>query len=126
MEKIYSNCLRLARYIFFHMRIERYERITQIDDLDKYYYDFGYICGMCGDVIDHWYGRGGVKKHLIDVHPEWADVHIIEINKGEDKKKKKVTRTYLKPWKNPDSLYCSTKVLEEILKKKISEGGECK
>lgn len=35
-------------------------------------------------------------------------------------------RVYLKPWKGPESLFCSTKFLEVLLNKEISKGDECK
>lgn len=33
---------------------------------------------------------------------------------------------FLKPWKDPESLFCDTKFLEELLCKEITKGDECK
>lgn len=34
-------------------------------------------------------------------------------------------KVYLKPWKDPESLFCDTDFLEKLLKKKIRHGKEC-
>jgi len=81
MDRQYSNAMKLANYMFFYLPIERHERknygFKYDSDSDKYIFDDGYICGLCGDVVDTWGGRGGVKNHLIENHPEWADAYII-------------------------------------------------
>ncbi len=140
MNKEYFNAIKLADYMFFYVPIERYERDRYIFESDKYYFNVGHICGICGEVVEIWGSRGGVKNHLVEEHPEWIDIYIIfggykkiDLQKLKNKKLRKLDITipdkkkiYLKPWKDPESLFCSTKFLEILLNKEISKGDECK
>ncbi len=37
----------------------------------------------------------------------------------------KVKRHHIKPWKDPESLFCDTEFLEKLLRKKVSTRDEC-
>lgn len=80
------------------------------------------ICTLCGFGVHHHLGL----KHLRDEHPEWisalwrleklgsCDENLVQI---------KVTlRHPLKPWKDPESLFCDTEFLEGLLGKRIARG----
>lgn len=140
MNKEYFNAVKLAGYMFFYLPIERHERSRCISESDRYYFNDGRICGICGDVVDKWGGRAGVKDHLVEEHPEWIGTYIIfgnypkiDLQKLNNKKIRKVdairerrkNKVYLKPWKNPGNLFCDTKFLEEFFGKEIAKGDEC-
>lgn len=142
MNKEYLNAIKLAGYVFFYLPIERCERRRYIDESDRYYFNDGLICGICGEIVDRLGGRSGVKDHLVEKHSEWIDTYIIDVKYSkidfQKLKNKKLSyssktrldrnkkRVYMKPWKNPDSLFCDTKFLEEFFGKKIAKGDECK
>jgi len=46
--------------------------------------------------------------------------------RGNDKLIDEYLERLSKPWKDPDSLFCSSETLTEILKKPIAKGKECK
>lgn len=68
-----NKATRLAEYIFFSLPIS----LDKSDDYGYEYYNDGYICGICGYVVNTYGRRGGVFKHILRDHPEWMHVHII-------------------------------------------------
>jgi hypothetical protein len=177
--KEYSNAMRLSEFMFFHIPLDRHE------SGDYCYYNDGYICGLCGEVIDTDGGRGGAKRHIFLNHDEWTGVFIIlsgfshlmlskskefalnllsnenvtkdnkyycllcgmplyeesrmthiECNHPEwinvlwckEKRKydgpRKLTHP-LKPWRDPESLFCSPN-LKYIIDKEPLQGKECR
>lgn len=44
----------------------------------------------------------------------------------QEKRLKMIRRVPLKPWKDPESLFCDTKFLREFLGKEPAKGKECK
>jgi hypothetical protein len=73
MDKEYSNAMRLAEYIIFYVPTEQHKHIID----ESFYFIDACMCGICGDVIDEWGGKRGVKRHLMENHPEWAAAYII-------------------------------------------------
>jgi hypothetical protein len=194
MNKERSNAIKLAGYMFFYLHIERHEYGRRNHESDRYYFNDGYVCVICGDVIDTWGRKGGVKSHLMERHPEWIGAYII-LGGFNDKLENKVKelaldlltndmaligerckvaeeydwylcllcgtsqykddclshiesnhpnwinavwiiekrekyvrkrRTYpLKPWKDPQSLFCSPN-LKNIINKEPLHGDECR
>lgn len=77
INKEYFNAIKLADYIFFYLPIERHQRSRYYSEYDRYYFNDGHICGMCGEVVATYGSKGGVKRHLEEDHPEWIDAYII-------------------------------------------------
>lgn len=107
MNKEYFNAIKLAGYMFFHVPIERHERSEYIFESDKYYFNDVHICGICGEVVEKWGSKGGVKIHLVEEHPEWIDVHIIFNGYSHNKSKYKM-------------------VLDILTNDMVLVGGQCK
>ncbi len=92
------------------------------------------FCGRCGKPIKldfrHNYLRHGMQSSC-EAAPTSRDQLKKEPRRNRIAwqsrlKFKTPPRVHLKPWKNPDSLFCDTEFLEtEILRKKIRKGKEC-
>lgn len=74
----------------------------------------GYICKLCGRPFTSFVS---IKKHLREEHNNCF--------KKEKRLKPIKHRHHLKPWKDPESLFCSPK-LKEITGKEPLKGSECK
>jgi hypothetical protein len=101
---MYKECpisTRLAEYIFFSLPIDRHEYD------DYYYYNDGYICGLCGDVVDRFGRKGGVRRHLHQNHPEWMNIHII-LGGYSSTMLKKVKESVINLFSSDISLQCRT------------------
>jgi hypothetical protein len=193
MDKEYSNAKKLAGFIIFN--VPSGQRKHSWDG--SYYFTEVCICGICGDIINERGSKEGVKKHLIENHPEWEAACIILgwhdhkignkakklalkllindtalvggqcrisgeynwyfcllcgkplykknflthiesdhigwinafwfVEKEEEKEEDRVRKlgTYpLKPWRDPESLFCS-KNLKNIIGKEPLSGNEC-
>ena len=69
------------------------------------------ICSTCGYSTKSAYI---LNKNTIQCHNCGLVIH------------KSPYKTYLKPWKDPESLFCDTMFLKEFIKKDIRTGKECK
>ncbi len=82
-----------------------------------------YKCGFCG------YDTENKKRYRritapSDIIMHLAIEHTIDYRIGCKIAKKR--QHYLKPWKDPESLFCDTVFLEEYIKKSVARGDECK
>lgn len=92
------------------------------------------FCGRCGKPIKldfrHAFLRHGTQSSC-EVAPTSRDQHKREPRRNRITwqsclKVKTPPHVYLKPWKDPESLFCDTEFLEtEIVRKKIRKGKEC-
>lgn len=71
-----------------------------------------------------------LDKHAGKYELSLTEDDFDEINQPDfpikDKKLKFINRVPLKPWKDPESLFCDTKFLREFLGKEPRKGKECK
>lgn len=86
------------------------------------------FCGRCGKPMLlsflHAIYRH-LSKEACEAAPNYLREHTPRIKKKREKPPvKKPPRVYLKPWKDPQSLFCSPK-LGEIVGKEIPRGVEC-
>lgn len=83
------------------------------------------FCGRCGEPMLISFLHA-VYRHLSKEACEMAPNSLEEKTPRAKKKREKppVKRVYLKPWKNPGSLFCSSK-LSEIVGKDIPRAVEC-
>jgi hypothetical protein len=63
----------------------------------------------------------GKKSEQLTIKTEQTERRERHEKRERDKK-----RVYLKPWEDPNSMFCSTEFLEKLLNKKIATGKECK
>ncbi len=92
------------------------------------------FCGRCGKPVKLDF-RHSVLRHGTPASCENApSVRDQPKDKSKDAptvwvsrvKRKPKPRVYLKPWQDPESLFCDTEFLEtKIVKKKIRKGEEC-
>ncbi len=73
-----------------------------------------YVCKLCGGTYSA-FNTWTAVRHYLNKHSEK------QIPKAEIKRKHP-----LKPWKDPDSLFCDTKFLRKILRKEPTKGDECR
>lgn len=99
-------------------RVKCKELLESRSDFDGFY-GFCYICGKEYNLqMDSW-NYNKFKHRDCRINPE---IH----RKLEITKYKKVHPHPLKPWQDPQSFFCDTPFLEELLKKKLPKGKECK
>lgn len=79
-----------------------------------------YVCTVCGcsTMPSLGSGRDVIRDHIMDEH--FQRVGVIE-----DTLIKRRPH-HLKPWKDPDSLFCDTKFLEKLLGKEPAKSLECR
>ena len=91
------------------------EYIKQADDY--------YQCKLCEFIGETPRSKEKVKNHLIKYH-------LIKISlikpKIKDINERPKIRHFLKPWQDPESLFCDTKFLRQFLGKEPAKGNECK
>jgi len=92
-----------------------------------------YVCLLCGTSYYGEYSRHphplaihGFVDHISKEHNEWETAYWFEKKRPIYEKRKGLKTHPLKPWKDPDSLYCDKEFLEKLLSKEIAEGNECK
>jgi hypothetical protein len=90
------------------------EYMKQVDDY--------YLCKLCEFIGETPRSKEKVKNHLIKYH--LIKISLIQ-PKIKDNKKPKI-RHFLKPWQDPESLFCDTKFLQQFLGKEPAKGNECK
>ena len=100
-------------------RINYYLEYIRQSDYERYQ------CILCGFIGETPRSKEKVKNHLITCH--LIEIYLIKpkIKNEEDIKKPKL-RQFLKPWRDPESLFCDTKFLRQYLGKEPTKGSECK
>jgi len=123
---IEDSCERMVKW---------HELIDTYDEIDGY----PQICLLCGEVLV----PGKSYQHFSEYHPEWWQAIWLKsyrskpaekerrfnpksARKNVPHKPKPKPRTYLKPWQDPESLFCDRKFLSELIGKEIADGDECR
>ena len=90
--------------------------------------DERYQCILCGFIGETPRPKEKVKNHLITCHLIKISLIKPKIKKnGEyDINKRPKLRQFLKPWHDPESLFCDTKFLRQFLGKEPAKESECK
>lgn len=120
---MYSDGLNMNKYrISFHLN-NRY--ILHFPNKDGVY---ACVCGLCSEPL--FLQETGIE-HFYKEHKEWFELIWLSYErkkkeKNEEKVKRPKYRVHIKPWKNPNSLFCDTEFLEKLTGKKILEGDECR
>lgn len=96
---------------------------------------YEYVCKLCSEPL--FLQETGLE-HFYKEHKEWFEFIWFSYKRKEKEKdeekgqirvdekvKKPKYRVHIKPWKNPDSLFCDTEFLEKLTGKKLIEGDEC-
>ncbi|MBU0846449.1 hypothetical protein KKH23_04615 [Patescibacteria group bacterium] len=90
---------------------------------DEYIWYFCLLCGM-----PHY--EGDSLSHIETRHTDWINARWISEPKSKSRIKEGTfakKHTYpLKPWKDPNSLFCDTEFLKKLLGKEPAKGKECK
>ena len=73
------------------------------------------VCGLCGYVFKNSISPNRLS-HFKKEHEEWTDAYWLRNDIKQIKNEylpEKVKRVHLKPWKDPDSLFCDTDFLRQ-------------
>lgn len=102
--------------------LERYERIVFVMGTRRvnHYKRRKYVCTVCGYSTEPSLGddtRYAILDHIMGEH-----FQLIGIEEAPLKRRPH----YLKPWKDPESLFCDTKFLESLLGKEPARDLECR
>lgn len=135
------NCLSRTPEWFFEDYIVKSIDNIRIHKERPYYGDYSIrVCALCG-MFFYNSGHREIVKHMRDHHrkiygmPIYTKFARIIGNKmyrmGSDGKKrfkynKPVHKHSLKPWDDPESLFCDTDFLSNLCEKEISTGDECR
>ena len=104
---------------------------------ENYIICFNYecICKLCSQPL--FLHETGIE-HFSKEHKEWFEFLWLTYERTVKKKHEEKTyrirkkiekpkyRVHIKPWKNPNSLFCDSEFLEELTGKKLLEGDECR
>ena len=92
-----------------------------------------YVCLLCGTSFYADYSRypspmnfDGFMEHIREEHKEWELANWLYHERVKYVCRNKTKPYPLKPWHDPESLYCDREFLEKLLSKEIAEGNECK
>ena len=101
--------------IYFEKTAESHKYLNKTETINGH-------CRLCG------------KPHVINFYTKMYSHRecSIEKNKNKNVKRKpylipkKQIKHHIKPWEDPESLFCDTEFLKQIVGKDIADGDECK
>ena len=90
----------------------------------------GYKCSVCGFIGQPEANQRTTHSQHIDISRKLVKNHIVQnhfiriiIKRVQQKT---IKFHHIKPWKDPESLFCDTKFLKKLLGKEPRAGNECK
>jgi len=119
--------------VFMAYAVEREELEVNYKNEIYCHYRWVFVCLLCGtpyygdrDKYQNQNNFRGLIDHFRDKHEEWLVAYWCYKQRKEYTIESKIKLHPLKPWHDPESLYCDKEFLEELLSKEVAEGNECK